>query len=64
MMNHINNYPRESLNNVSPYDLSKLLIGKDFLKALNFYKIDPDDVVLKPWLLLQKPKYHGNDDID
>lgn len=56
LMNHINNYPRESLNNVSPYELAKLLLGDEFLKALNAVKIERDDVVLKPWLL-RKPEY-------
>ena len=56
LMNHINNYPRESLNNVSPYELAKLLLGDDFLKALSAVKIERDDVVLKPWLL-RKPEY-------
>ncbi|MCR5547112.1 MAG: IS30 family transposase [Lachnospiraceae bacterium] len=56
MMNHINNYPRESLNERTPYELSKLLLGNDFLQALGYYKIHPDDVILKP-MLLQKPKF-------
>ena len=54
MMNHINNYPRESLNNVSPYDLAKLLLGDKFLEAMKSQKILADDVILKPWLL-RKP---------
>ncbi|MBR1477967.1 MAG: IS30 family transposase [Lachnospiraceae bacterium] len=51
MMTHINNYPRASLNNSTPYDLAKLLLGTDFLKALHFHKIPQDHVVLKPKLL-------------
>lgn len=54
MMNHINNYPRESLNNTSPYELSKLLLGQEFLQALHYHKILPDNVVLKS-MLLKKP---------
>ena len=45
LMNHINNYPRESLNNVSPYELAKLLLGDEFLKALSAVKIERDDFV-------------------
>ncbi len=56
MLLHINNYPRESLNNSSPYELSKILLGNNFLEALHYHKIKPDDVILKP-MLLQKPKY-------
>ena len=55
MMNHINNYPRKSLNNVTPYALSKLLLGESFLDALGYYEIRPDDVILKE-KLLKKPR--------
>jgi IS30 family transposase len=55
MMNHINNYPRESLNGATPYELSKLLLGKDFLQPLGYHKIPADSVILKP-MLLQKTK--------
>ncbi len=55
MMNHINNYPRQSLNGATPYELSKLLLGKDFLQGLGYHKIPADSVILKP-MLLQKPK--------
>ncbi len=54
MINHINNYPRESLNGASPFDLSEVLLGKDFLKSLRFYRIKRDDVVLKLWLLKKR----------
>ncbi len=55
MANHINNYPRKSLNNVSPYALSKLLLGNQFLVPLEYYEIRPDDVILKR-KLLKKPR--------
>ena len=55
MMNHINNYPRKSLNNVTPYALSKLLLGEQFLNTLGYYEIQPDDVILKE-KLLKKPR--------
>lgn len=51
MMNHINNYPRESLNDATPYELAKHLIGTDILRKLHFHKIEADNVILKPILL-------------
>lgn len=51
MMNHINNYPRASLNNCTPFALAEMLVGKQLLDAVNFHKIRPDDVILKPSLL-------------
>ena len=56
MMNHINNYPRASLNGISPYEISQLLLGKRFLSALHYHKIRPDDVILKE-KLLRKPQF-------
>ncbi len=56
MMNHINNYPRKSLNGATPYELSKLLLGRDFLAALHYHRISPDDVILKPFLLRDSSK--------
>ena len=55
MMMHINNYPRESLNGATPYELSKLLLGQELLSALHYHRIRPDDVILKP-SLLRKPE--------
>ena len=46
MMNHINNYNRESLNWNSPYSLAELLLGKDTLKKLNFSYIPFEKVKL------------------
>ena len=54
LMNHINNYPRASLNSVSPYDLAKLMLGDNFLKAMKSERILPDDLILKPYLM-RKP---------
>lgn len=51
MVNHINSLARESLNWTSPYDLAKLLLGKDVLKKLNLVKIQPNEIKLKPSLL-------------
>lgn len=51
MMNHINNYPRASLNNCTPFALAEMLVDKKLLEALHYHKIMPDDVILKPSLL-------------
>lgn len=51
MMEHINSYPRKSLNGNTPYTLSELLLGKDFLESLEYRLIQTDDVILKPYLL-------------
>lgn len=56
MMNHINNYPRASLNDATPYELAKHLIGTEILHKLHYHKIRPDDVILKPSLL--QNNYH------
>ncbi len=62
MLIHINNYPRKSLNNSTPYELSKLLLGEEFIKKLHFHKLDPDRIILKPSLLQRK--YGENDDMN
>ena len=51
MMNHINNYPRASLNNCTPFALAEMLVDKKLLEALHYHKIMPDNVILKPSLL-------------
>ena len=51
MMNHINNYPRASLNNCTPFALAEMLVDKKLLEVLQYHKIMPDDVILKPSLL-------------
>ena len=45
--NIINNIPRQSLNNKTPFELTKELYP-DFISKLNYSKIDPDDVSLNP----------------
>jgi IS30 family transposase len=44
LMNNINSISREELNNNCPYDLAVLLIGKDYLKKLNYKKIKADEI--------------------
>lgn len=54
MINHINSYPRPSLNNNTPYKVAELLIGKEFLEKMGYYEIPVDDVILKPSLLKKR----------
>ena len=51
MVNHINSLARESLNWSTPYDLAKLLLGKEVLKKLNLVKIPSNEIKLTPKLL-------------
>ena len=51
MINHINSLGRESLNWSSPYDVAKVLMGKETLKKLNLKKIATDEIQLNKHLL-------------
>ena len=51
MVNHINNTKRKALNGNTPYDLLKNKIGIDYMEKLNYYYIDPKDIILKPDLI-------------
>lgn len=51
MINHINSLGRESLNWSSPYDVAKVLMGKETLKKLNLVKIPTDEIQLNKNLL-------------
>lgn len=51
MINHINSLARESLNWSSPYDVAKVLMGKETLKKLNLVKIPTDEIQLNKKLL-------------
>ena len=51
MINHINSLGRASLNWSSPYDVAKVLMGKDVLKKLNLSKIATDEIQLNKNLL-------------
>lgn len=51
MANHINSIARASLNERTPFELATLLIGNDFLKALELHAIPHDKVLLKSELL-------------
>lgn len=48
MMNHINNTKREKLKGKTPFNLMEEKIGKENIKKLGFYYIEPKDIILKP----------------
>ena len=50
MINHINNTKREKLNGKTPFELMEEKIGKENIKKLGFYFINPKDIILKPSL--------------
>jgi IS30 family transposase len=54
MMSHINSTAREVLNFAIPYDMASIYLGMDTMKKLNFSKIPPDDIILKPYLINNK----------
>ena len=54
MMSHINSTAREVLNFAIPFDMASVYLGMDTMKKLNFSKIHPDNIILKPYLLNKK----------
>ena len=54
MMSHINSTAREVLNFATPYDMASIYLGTDVLKKLNISKIQPDNIILKPYLINNK----------
>ena len=50
LANHINSTKRDSLNGLSPFKLSQLLLDEKLLTAMNYHEI-PDEVKLTPDLL-------------
>lgn len=54
MMSHINSTAREVLNFAIPYDMASIYLGLDTMKKLNLSKIQPDDIILKPYLINKK----------
>jgi IS30 family transposase len=56
MLNHINSTARDSLNEASPFDLAKILLGQKVLDSLKMERIEHDKVILKPSLLKNKSK--------
>lgn len=51
MMNNINSYKREKLNNHSPTHALSSLFGQEILEKLNIKIIKPEDIILSPKLL-------------
>jgi len=51
LASHINSVPRESLNNQTPFEASKLIIDKESLDKLNIFPVKPDEVNLSRKLL-------------
>lgn len=51
MMNNINSYKREKLNNHSPTHAMSSLFGEEILEQLNISIIQADDIILSPKLL-------------
>jgi hypothetical protein len=53
-MNHINSLPREQYKGLTSYQLAKTQMNETILDLLGCYSIEPDDVYLKPDLLIKK----------
>jgi IS30 family transposase len=51
VFSHINNTPRKSLNDKTPYELFEFIYSKEIIDLLNIKKLQPDEVILKPSLL-------------
>ena len=56
LASHINSIPRPGLGGKSPYDLALPVLGERLLSAMGIKRIEPDDVIRKPWLLPGPPK--------
>ena len=54
MMSHINSTAREVLNFATPYNMATIYLGMDALNKLKFNKIQPDHIILKPYLINNK----------
>jgi len=51
MMNHINSYSREKLNNRSPYQSFSFLYGEDILAKIGASYVPANEIILRPSLL-------------
>lgn len=51
MMNHINSYSREKLNDKSPYESFSFFYGQEILDRLGATIIPPNEILLRPSLL-------------
>ena len=53
MMNHINSYSRERLNNKTPHDSFSFFYGKKTVDTLDSLIVPPNEIILRPSLLIQ-----------
>jgi len=53
MMSHINSYSREKLGDKSPFDVFGFIYGYGILEKLGQVKISPNEILLKPSLLIR-----------
>ena len=51
MMNHINSYKRQKLNNRTPYETFSFYYGSKTLEALGCFPVAADNILIKPSLL-------------
>lgn len=51
LMSHVNSYTRKKLNDQSPFDSFSSRYGFKLIDALEISQIQPNDVILKPYLL-------------
>ena len=51
LMSHVNSYTRKKLNDQSPFDSFSSRYGFKLINALKITKIEPNEVILKPYLL-------------
>ena len=51
MMSHINSYSRAKLGDKSPLEMFGFLYGKDTLDKLGLWRVEPNEILLKPSLL-------------
>lgn len=54
VINHINSYARKSLDGLTPYMAAYRLFGRLAMAKLGMKKVAPDDVTLKPSLLVKR----------
>jgi len=53
MMSHINSYSREKLNDKAPIEMFDYIYGKGLLEKLGLFRVAPNDILLKPSLLIK-----------
>lgn len=52
MMNHVNSYSRPEIGNKAPYEMMAFFYGKNVLDLFEFKAVAPNDIILKPSLLI------------